>query len=240
VPCAGAALDGEATSYLTLLSDRDFMSNWFSDHPITTIISHTLIVGAGVWAVSAFVLNDNKINLYKAQVETSKAQVDNSKTIAEQYMQKVAGLESEVARLRSENERYLTWLTSEPKSFPALSLKISNLERDLSAARMLGQGSGEIQSPTGDILYEFSKGFSKGESFKDPMTKAVIGVSDIASNFTASGVVSLPTGEKINITSAKPGDSWDFTKSGKNYRLTLDSVNWITNSLKASVSESPR
>ena len=216
------------------------MSNWFSDHPITTIISHTLIVGTGVWAVSAFVLNDNKINLYKAQVETSKAQVDNSKTIAEQYMQKVSGLESEIARLRSENERYLTWLTSDPKSFPALSLKISDLERDLSAAKLLVPSAGENQSPVGDILYEFSKGFSKGESFKDPMTKAVIGVSDIAPNYTASGVVSLPNGEKINLTSAKPGDSWDFEKSGKNYRLTLDSVDWITNSLKASVSENPK
>lgn len=240
MPYAGAALVGIASSYLMLLNDRDFMSNWFSDHPITTIISHTLIVGAGVWAVSAFVLNDNKINLYKAQVETSKAQVDNSKTIAEQYIQKVSGLESEVARLRAENERYLTWLASDPKSFPALSLKISNLERDLSAARMLSQGAGETQSQASDILYEFSKGFSKGESFKDPMTKAVIGVSDIASNFTARGVVTLPDGEKINISGAKPGDSWDFTKSGKNYRLTLDSVNWITNSLKASVSENPK
>ena len=213
------------------------MSNWFSDHPLTTIISHTLIVGAGVWAVSAFVLNDNRINLYKAQVETSKAQVDNSKTIAEQYMQKVSGLESEIVKLKAENERYLTWLTSEPKSFPALSLRISNLERDLDAAKLTSHGQESHETVPNVTLYEFSKGFSKGESFKDPETKAVIGVSDITPNFTAVGVVSLPGGKKIEITKGKPGDSWDFSKSGKNYRLTLDSVNWINNSLKASVSE---
>ena len=239
MPCSELAFVNKE-NFISAIQERDFMSNWFSDHPITTIISHTLIVGAGVWAVSAFVLNDNKINLYKAQVETSKAQVDNSRTIAEQYMQKVSGLESEIARLRSENERYLTWLTSDAKSFPALSLRISNLERDLSAAKLLGPSAGENQSSAGDILYEFSKGFSKGESFKDPMTKAVIGVSDIAPNYTASGVVSLPNGEKINLTSARPGDSWDFEKSGKSYRLTLDSVDWIKNSLKASVSENQK
>lgn len=77
------------------------MSNWFSDNPVTSIIGHTVIVAAGVGALCIFVLNDNRINLYKAQVETSKAQaetskaqVDNSKTIAEQYIQKVAGLEA--------------------------------------------------------------------------------------------------------------------------------------------------
>lgn len=216
------------------------MSNWFSNHPITSILGHTFIVAAGVWAFSVFVLNDNKINLYKAQVETSKVQVENSKTIAEQYMQKVTGLESEIAKLKAENERYLTWLTSDPKSFPALALKISSLERDLTASKL----SSQMQEPGEKVpnvsLYEFSKGFSKGESFKDPQTKAVIGVSDINSNFTAVGVVALPDGKKIEIKNAKPGDSWEFNKSGKEYRLTLDSVNWINNSLKASVSETSK
>lgn len=206
------------------------MSNWFSNHPATSVIGHTLIVAAGVWAFSVFVLDDNKVNLYKAQV-------DNSKTIAEQYMQKVSSLESEIVKLKAENERYLAWLTSEPKSFPALSLKITTLERDLDAAKLASQNREphEIEPPVS--LYEFSKDFSKGESFTDPKTKAVIGISYISPSYTAVGVVALPDGKKIEIENGKPGDSWDFKKSGKSYRLTLDSVNWINNTLKASVSE---
>lgn len=215
------------------------MSNWFESHPLTSIISHTIIVGAAVWAFSSFVLDDNKINLYKAQVETSKVQVENSKTISEQYMAKVSALEAELAKSKAENEKYLSWLTSDPKTFPALALKISSLERDLDAAKSKGQ-SGEASEKLSDMmLYDFSKGFSKGESFVDPKTKAVIGVSDITPQYTAIGAVVLPDGKKIDLKDTKPGESWDFSKAGKNYRLTLDSVNWINNSLKASVSEVP-
>lgn len=209
------------------------MANWFSNHPCTSIISHTLIVAAGVWAFSVFVLDDNKINLYKAQVE-------NSKTISEQHMQKVSSLESEIAKLKSENERYLAWLSAEPASFPSLSLRISSLERDLAAAKLTSRSTDANEEAAREILYEYSKEFSKGESFKDPITRAVIGVSDISSDFTARGIVALPNGKKIEILKAKPGDSWDFSNSGKNYRLTLDAVNWNNNSIKASVSETPK
>lgn len=220
------------------------MSNWFSDHPATSIIGHTVVVAAGVGAFCIFVFNDNRINLYKAQVETSKAQaetskaqVDNSKTIAEQYIQKVNGLEAEIVTLKAENERYLSWLASDQKSFPALSLKISKLEKELEAAKLINQRSGGVEELPVVSSYEFSKGFSKGESFKDPKTKAVLGVSDISSNYTAYGVVTLPDGRELSLSGAKPGTGWNFKSAGKDYRLTLDSVNWINNSLKASVSE---
>jgi hypothetical protein len=213
------------------------MSNWFSNHPATSIIGHTVIIAAGVGAFCIFVLNDNRINLYKAQVETSKAQVDNSKTIAEQYIQKVSGLEAEIGTLKAENERYLAWLTLDQKSFPALSLKISNLERELEAARLTNKGADGGENLPAVNFYEFSKGFSKGESFKDPKTKAVLGVSDISANYTAYGAVTLPDGKVISLNGARPGEGWDFKSAGKDYRLTLDSVNWTNNSLKASVSE---
>lgn len=197
------------------------MSNWFEDNPLKSIISHTCLVGAAIWAVSYFILDENKVNVYKAA--------------SEQYKAKVSVLENEVSSLKSENERYRSWLLQDPKSFPALESKIKSLEVALEEANKVTKAKVEDKAEV--LLYEFSKDFSKGESFTDPKTKAVIGVSGLTPEYTANGVVVLPGGDKIELSGAKPGTTWGFDKGGKKYNLTLDSVNWLNNSVKASVSE---
>ena len=49
------------------------MSNWFQEHPVTTIVGHTILVATTTWLVSSFVIDENKINLYKAQAENANA-----------------------------------------------------------------------------------------------------------------------------------------------------------------------
>ncbi|MCK9801436.1 hypothetical protein M1B34_28150 [Pseudomonas sp. MAFF 302030] len=197
------------------------MSNWFEDNPIKSVISHTCLVGAAIWAVSYFILDENKVNVYKAA--------------SEQYKAKVSVLESEVSSLKSENDRYRSWLLQDPKSFPALESKIKSLEVALEEENKTPKVKAEDNVDA--LLYELSKGFSKGESFTDPKTKAVIGVSTLTPDNTANGVVVLPGGDRIELAGAKPGTTWSFNKGGKKYNLTLDSVNWLNNSVKASVSE---
>ena len=198
------------------------MSNWFEDNPLKSIIAHTCLVGATIWAVSYFILDENKVNVYKAA--------------SEQYKAKVSVLESEISNLKSENDRYRSWLLQDPKSFLALEAKIQNLEVELDEARKRPIVDAEEKTPDTQ-LYEFSKSFSKGESFIDPKTRAVIGVSDVTSQYTANAVVVLPGGEKLDLKEVKPGTTWEFDKGGKKYNLTLDTVNWLNNGLKASVSE---
>lgn len=198
------------------------MSNWFEDNPIKSVISHTCLVGATIWAVSYFILDENKVNVYKAA--------------SEQYKAKVSVLENEISSLKAENERYRSWLLEDPKSFLALESKIKSLEVSLEEANKFPKVKAEEKVPVA-LLYEFSKDFYKGESFTDPKTKVVIGVSGVTPEYTANGVVFLPGGEKVELTEAKPGTTWGFDKGGKKYNLTLDSVNWLNNSVKASVNE---
>ncbi|ATB63597.1 hypothetical protein [Pseudomonas mosselii] len=198
------------------------MANWFEDNPVKSIISHTCIVGATIWAVSYFILDENKVNVYKAA--------------SEQHQAKISVLESEISNLKSENERYRSWLLQDPKSFLSLESKIKSLEVSLEQAdkvKLLEAG----EKLLGSQLYEFSKSFDKGESFIDPKTKAVIGVSDVMSDYTANALVNVPGAEEREYRSVKPGKSWEFYKDGKKYKLTLDAVNWLNNGLKASVSE---
>ncbi len=89
-----------------------------------------------------------------------------------------------------------------------------------------------------EIPYEFQKSFMRGESFTDPKTQATIGISEIKSNYTASGTLFLPNNKKnIVFKDIKPGHVWEFKKDKIEYKLTLTKISWISNSLEASVQE---
>lgn len=210
------------------------MPNWFQEHPGYTIIGHTIVVATTTWLVSSFVIDENKVNLYRAQAE-------NADAISEQYKAKVSVLELELARLRGENERYLSWLMQEPRTIPALESKIKALESKLAASSQpsegIGQSPAKSSAGTEELPYEFTIPFSKGESFVDPKTKATLGISDINPDYTAEGVLYLPGGKNIELQRVKPGSTWIFEQDGSNYKMTLEGINWINNSLRASVVE---
>ena len=217
------------------------MSNWFQEHPVSTIIGHTILVATTTWLVSSFVIDENKVNLYKAQTENANAQIKNEQAIAEQYKAKVSVLESEIVSLRTINQRYLSWLSEEPKSFPSLEKKVSALESQLNAALLRASEIPKDNSVSKDapvyVPYEFQGSFEKGGSFVDPRTSATLGVSNISPNYTATGVLYIPGKDTVELTETKPGETWIFNQNDKTYKLTLESVNWINNSVKASVIE---
>ena len=220
------------------------MSNWFQEHPVHTIIGHTILVATTTWIISSFIIDENRINLYKAQAENAQGQINNEKTISEQYKAKVSVLEQQISRLRSENERYLAWLSQDSKSFPALTKKIADLEsklKETSAKVLLNLPKGiEKIDPLKTLEYKpysLKETFQKGESFTDPETFATIGISRVSPDYTASGIINIPGKENIELKNIKPGEAWQYEKDGKNYRLTIDAINWIDNSVKASVQE---
>ncbi|AKV97514.1 hypothetical protein ACP86_15870 [Marinobacter sp. CP1] len=217
------------------------MSNWFQEHPVTTIVGHTVLVATTTWLVSSFVIDENKVNLYRAQAENANAQIKNEKAIAEQYKAKVSILESEISDLKRVNNRYLSWLREEPDSFPSLEKKISSLESQLNdalaEANHIPKENGASNVSPSDLPYEFKGSFEKGGSFVDPRTTATLGVSSISSDYTADGVVYIPGEESIRLTRTRPGETWIFDKNDKKYKLTLESINWLNNSVEASVIE---
>ncbi|HHQ4530662.1 TPA: hypothetical protein ACSP1Y_004493, partial [Aeromonas hydrophila] len=85
--------------------------------------------------------------------------------------------------------------------------------------------------------YKFKSSFEKGDSFVDPKTSVTLGIANISSDNSATGVLYIPGKETIELSRVKPGETWIFYQNKKTYKLTLESVNWINNSLKASVVE---
>ncbi|WP_323885660.1 hypothetical protein [Aeromonas veronii] len=217
------------------------MSNWFQENPVTTIVTHTILVATTTWLVSSFVIDENKVNLYKAQAENANAQIKSEQSITEQYKAKVSVLESEIVNLRTINQRYLSWLSEDKNSFPSLENKVSKLEEQLKTAliRANEKLNSEKTPKTEPIYtpYEFKSSFKKGSSFVDPKTSVTLGVANIFPDNIATGILYIPGKETIELSRVKPGETWIFHQNKKTYKLTLESVNWIDNSLIASVVE---
>ncbi|PAY01142.1 hypothetical protein CKO50_11570 [Pseudoalteromonas sp. HM-SA03] len=208
------------------------MSNWFEENPTKSIISYTLVVIAATWAASYFVIDENKINLYKSQV-------DNEKSVNRQLQAKVSVLEGKILDLSNENKQLKEWLSSEATSYPALVNKIQALEKKLSERPLNAAGSTKNahDSSNQKELYSYSENFVMGQSFTDPLTNATIGVSQIASDYTADIYLFLPGKESLEKKGVKPGSSWVYEFEKKQYKLTLNKIEWIGSSLKATVVE---
>lgn len=217
------------------------MSNWFQENPVTTILTHTILVSTTTWLVSSFVIDENKVNLYKAQAENANAKIKNEQSITEQYKAKVSVLESEIVNLRTINQQYLSWLSEDKKSFPSLENKVSKLEEQLNVALIkaskIPKSENTQKNESINTPYKFKSSFEKGDSFVDPKTSVTLGIANISSDNSATGVLYIPGKETIELSRVKPGETWIFYQNKKTYKLTLESVNWINNSLKASVVE---
>jgi hypothetical protein len=199
------------------------MSNWFESSPARSVVIHTLVVAAAVWAAFNFVFDENKVNHYKAKTEV---------------------LEVEIARLREENKKYHEWLTSTPNTIPFLETKLKTLIAEnaklstelISAPRPAAAASATTSEPPSKT-YVYSRALNVGESFIDPQTNAILGIGLIARDFTAAGVLTLPDGQGGAVPTLKVGDSWKYPHGGKRYQLTLSKVDWYTNRAEVTVRE---
>lgn len=222
------------------------MSNWFEDNPAKSIIGYTILIAGVTWATSTFIIDDNKVNLYKAQVGDRQA-------VAEQYKAKIDVLESELIKLREQNSRYLKWLQSQPASFPMLESRIMKLEEENATAKKIlahPQGEHHLENMTTGVFkntgsqkalpYNYFKDMEKGDAFVDPYTGATLGVSSIDSNNTAKIVLVLPGEKKQSIDDAKPGDSWDFSQFGLKFSIILTKISWLGDRIEVTVMEKPK
>jgi len=208
------------------------MSNWFENNPTKSIISYTLVVIAATWATSYFVIDENKVNLYKSQVE-------NEKSVNRQLEAKISVLEGKLLDLSNENKHLRDWLSEDSTSYPALVEKIKSLEKEIKERTAIPHDNNKNTAGYEEQkkLYSYSESFVMGQSFTDPLTNATIGVSQIASDYTANIYLFLPGKESIEKKGAKPGSSWVYEFQKKRYKLTLNKIDWIGSSLKATVVE---
>ncbi|MCG8017752.1 MAG: hypothetical protein JAY97_16185 [Candidatus Thiodiazotropha sp. 'RUGA'] len=211
------------------------MSNWFEENATRSVIVHTLVVAAATWAAFAFIFDENKVQLHEAKVSRVEA-------AAKEVSARNSVLITRVEYLTKENEKLTRWLESTPKSIPHYENEINNLkERIIELEKVAANVSNANVTETSDHpdFYQLMKNLKSGTSFVDPKTKAVLGVRDIDIDKTAFVNISLPSGKKIKAEKVSPGETWGFEDAGKEYQLVLDSIDWPSQSYKASIMELP-
>ncbi|HAS7010774.1 hypothetical protein [Vibrio parahaemolyticus] len=206
------------------------MSNWFENNPTKSVIVHTFVVAAATWAAFTFVFDENRVKLHEAKVaraESETKEVNARNTV----------LITRIDYLTKENERLVGWLEEQPNTIPhyeklvaELTEKVSNLEKELIVAKDSDSNEQVDLSWAKDLIekYNKTKVSSVQQSIFDPLTGVVVGADRVSIDGTTDIKITFPDGQKINQKAAAPGETWDFVRDGKNYRLILDSVDWST------------
>lgn len=214
---------------------RDFsMSNWVETNPARSFIIYTIFIAGTVWVAFAFIFDENKVAVYKAQVENEKAS-------ANQYKAKTEVLEVEVAQLREENKKYLEWMVSTPNTIPYLEQKINRLveENNRQKSELVGVAHAE-SSGTATLslpLYLNSKVLNVGESLIDPKTNITFGIGRITPDFTTSAVLNIPGAKPQELSQVKAGSSWTFYTDNRHYQLTVSKIDWFSNKAEVILKE---
>lgn len=208
------------------------MSNWFEDNPFRSIIIYTIIVSTVVCGFTTFILDENKVNYYRAESENYKAQL-------EMYNTKVLFFETEIADLKETNRKYLLWLENTPDSIPFLESEIIQLENEntklqkqiLDYINITNSNNKEVD------LYQSLYPLNKGEAIIDEESGLTIGVSDIHINFVADITLTLAGEKTESKNSVKPGEVIYFENSGKKFKITIIGINWYNDKIDVEIRE---
>lgn len=194
------------------------MANWFEDHPIRSIISHTVLVAGITWAVSTYILKDNRLKLVQGEVDSQKA-------ISEQYKSKIELLQREVEALRTENFEYKAWLVQSKDAIPVmvpqlLKLKEKVLALEEDAKKINGKNPGNVS-----LLKE--QFVSIGKAYIDRELDLIVTVKKISIDRAADVVIRFPDKSTALEAKVNPGEKWDFSANGEKFNIVVSEISWI-------------
>lgn len=196
------------------------MSNWFEDHPVKTIIGHTILIGGAVFAFSKFILIENTEHLYKAQLETKEASIA-------QYEARISFLEDENTKLENEVNKYLEWVQNTPGTVQYVEKINEELEKQLAEEKeknILDEGEGKIKK-----YYQEYKNISGDNAIVDKETEVVFALKDIKVNGKADLSFSIPTLGMEEVENVSPGYIKEFAIGEKTYQFIIVSINYVPN-----------
>lgn len=210
------------------------MSNWFEQNPLKSIISHTIVVGGAIAALSYFLL----VDYYKVQLDNKDSEIK--------------GYKARIESLEYENNKYLEWLKSTPKTIPYFEVMIKKLEeknkvKEVQLTKILESEKQSNETPTEnnkEIIkiaskkyLSTSKPLKKGETFVDEYTNVILGVNDISSDYKTNINLTLPNEITQELENIPAGENWSFSFENKNFKLIVNRVNWVSGIVEVEVKE---
>jgi len=204
------------------------MSNWFEDHPFTSVVTHTILVAGATWAVSTFILQDNRIAIVRSELESQK-------TLTEQYKAKTELVQKDLEMLRAENSEYKAWLGQSKEAVPIIVPKILELKQQITklegeAAELKKQNPREGNSKR-------ERTVKLGRAFIDEETGVILTLKKTTPDRFAAVVIKLPDQVNYLEQSVLPGQQWKFKAKGKQYSMTLMEVSFYSDTVNLMIAE---
>lgn len=195
------------------------MPNWFESNPTKSVVSYTIVVAAATWAMFTFVLQDNRINLVRSELETQKS-------LTEQYRSKVELLQRDLDATRNENAEYRHWLGKIDHAIPVIVPRITELKEKI--ASLESSRAAALKSvPNNSILRARKETATRGTAYVDDLTGAVVAVLSVSVFRTAQISLKLPDKDAPIIADASPGSQWTFTHQDQKLVLTILSISYV-------------
>jgi septal ring factor EnvC (AmiA/AmiB activator) len=204
------------------------MSNWFEQNATKSVIGYTLLVAGATWAVSTFVLQDNRLNLVRTELEAQRSQT-------EQYKAKAEILQTDLEVLRADNAEYRAWLGQAKDAIPAIAPRIRELNDKIAELQLQGVGLGATVSQTARPAQELTA--SLGRAYVDDGLGIVFTVKQTTPARTADVIVKLPDQVSAVEATIDAGKQWRFVENDKKYVLTVTEVSFYGDSVSFRVAE---
>lgn len=208
------------------------MSNIIEKHPGYTLLIVIVSVMTTTWAILTFVLEDNKINFYKAQVESVKAETENIKSTNSQYQARIEYLEKENEKLTELNKSYLDWISKGPTPLPFFKKRIEDLTAE--NLRLIKQGKDTVSVLIGNnsnpnnttSKYNITRDIKSGQAYFDDSTGVTVGVTEINVTYESTLQITFPDKSTKNEKIAA-GKVYYFQKANRSYQIILKRVEYI-------------
>ncbi|WP_281233099.1 hypothetical protein [Flavobacterium gelatinilyticum] len=198
------------------------MGDWFENNQTKSVLLYTFLVAGATWAFYKFTFEEQKIDFYKAQVESSR-------TESEQHKARIEFLEKENDKLEIILKEFEEWnfTTKDPALFYKTRYEeIANQKNKLDSLSL--KQKGPINQPKVIIskkaLSFIDAEIYKGKTYINDAENLMIGVNEISveglCNFT------LNAGEKVNqiFKDVNVGTSYKFGK----LKITLSETNYVS------------
>lgn len=194
------------------------MSNWFENNATKSVLGYTFIVAGSTWAVSTFVLQDNRLNLARSELEAQKS-------LTEQYRSKTELLQRDIDALRAENAEYRDWLAQTKDAIPVIVPRIIDLKQQITSLQNrpeMAGGSGALS-----VLPRNREGTAKlGTAYIDDVTGLIFAVHGTKPDRTARVSVKFPDGSTIAEKTIHSGEQWEFRHQDQKMLLTVRSISF--------------
>lgn len=203
------------------------MSNWFEINATKSIILYTLAIAGATWAVSTFILQDNRLNLIRSELDTQKS-------LSEQYKSKAELLSRDMEILRSENTEYKAWLSQTKDAIPGIMPRVTELKSYIGS---LEDQLAQLKklNPNLVIKEQHIKDIRRGTPFKDEKTGLKIEIKEISVDKKASLLIKFPDRDVNTLVIVNDGQQFKFKVGLINYVLTIARVYYIADGLDISI-----